>query len=118
VPGRIDQPTSAGCHQLIRDGATLLTRLEDILEELAYVDGLNPQSIATRAARREDDSPALTEAERRVWDRFRGGEVLTADALAADLGLPAAAVAAALLKLELGRRIARRLDGAYEGGPG
>ena len=25
VPGRIDQNTSAGCHQLIRDGATLLT---------------------------------------------------------------------------------------------
>ena len=24
VPGRIDQPTSQGCHQLIRDGATLL----------------------------------------------------------------------------------------------
>ena len=25
MPGRIDQNTSAGCHQLIRDGATLLT---------------------------------------------------------------------------------------------
>src|SRR6185312_1117678 len=31
VPGRIDQPTSAGCHQLIRDGATLLTSVDDIL---------------------------------------------------------------------------------------
>ena len=27
VPGRIDQNTSAGCHQLIRDGATLMASL-------------------------------------------------------------------------------------------
>jgi DNA processing protein len=30
VPGRIDQSTSAGCHQLIRDGATLMTGVDDL----------------------------------------------------------------------------------------
>src|SRR5688572_4971143 len=34
LPGRVDNPTSAGPHQLIRDGATLVTKLEDILEGL------------------------------------------------------------------------------------
>ncbi|MFZ9683462.1 MAG: DNA-processing protein DprA, partial [Cephaloticoccus sp.] len=42
VPGRIDQASSAGCHQLIRDGATLLTSVDDILGELSYLDGLRP----------------------------------------------------------------------------
>src|SRR5476651_1670863 len=50
VPGRIDQSTSAGCHQLIRDGATLLTGVEDILSELNYLDGLRPAAIPGKPA--------------------------------------------------------------------
>jgi DNA processing protein len=34
VPGRVDNPLSAGTHQLIRDGAVLAAKLEDILENL------------------------------------------------------------------------------------
>lgn len=39
VPGRIDQSTSSGCNQLIREGATLLTDVADILQELQYLGG-------------------------------------------------------------------------------
>src|SRR5688572_18783814 len=48
VPGRIDQPTSAGCHQLIRDGATLLTSVDDILSELNYLEGFHPAAIGEK----------------------------------------------------------------------
>jgi len=34
LPGRVDNKLSIGPHQLIRDGATLVTKLEDILEDL------------------------------------------------------------------------------------
>src|SRR4051812_13376117 len=34
LPGRVDNPLSAGPHLLIRDGATLVTNLEEILESL------------------------------------------------------------------------------------
>ncbi len=51
VPGRIDQPTSAGCHQLIRDGAVLLTSVEDVVDELSYLRGLRPSPIPDNAAR-------------------------------------------------------------------
>ena len=34
LPGRVDQPTSAGPHRLIRDGAVLATCLEDIVNNL------------------------------------------------------------------------------------
>jgi DNA processing protein len=40
VPGRIDQSTSAGPNQLIRDGAALLTKVEDVLQEFQYLGGL------------------------------------------------------------------------------
>jgi len=49
VPGRIDVATSAGCHQLLRDGAALLGGVEDILAELSYGDRL-PAGFATAVA--------------------------------------------------------------------
>jgi DNA processing protein len=45
VPGRIDIATSTGPNQLIRDGATLLTRAEDVVQELQFLGGLRPQPI-------------------------------------------------------------------------
>lgn len=34
VPGRVDNPLSAGPHKLIREGATLVTKLDDLLDSL------------------------------------------------------------------------------------
>lgn len=42
VPGRIDLSSSSGCNQLIRDGATLLTKVDDILQEIQYLGGVRP----------------------------------------------------------------------------
>jgi DNA processing protein len=113
VPGRIDQPTSRGCHQLIRDGATLVTGVADILQELNYLAGMR-----TVAAKEEVSSarvvPDLSPVERAVMDCFAGGESLTVDLLAERLGDSASAVAATLMMLELRALVARRQDGSYE----
>lgn len=37
LPGRVDSTTSAGTHRLIRDGATLVSSIEDIVEDLGPV---------------------------------------------------------------------------------
>jgi DNA processing protein len=111
VPGRIDQPTSAGCHQLIRDGASLLTTAQDVLEELNYLGGLRPLPIPAKAVRGRVEASG---DEASLLTCLAGGEALTADGLGARTGWPAARVAAALLLLELKGLAARRLDGAYE----
>jgi len=49
-----------------------------------------------------------------VWEQFRGGAILTPDALAASTGLPAERLSATLMLLELKRLLAKRADGAYE----
>ncbi len=54
VPGRIDQPSSAGCHQLIRDGATLLTSVDDVVSELDYLQGFGPAGVAPIPERAEE----------------------------------------------------------------
>src|ERR1043165_7511678 len=82
VPGRIDQNTSAGCHQLIRDGATLLTSVDDVLSELNYLEGMRPAPIAEKPADVAAGKPAnLTADEAKVFECFRGGAILSPDAL-------------------------------------
>ena len=116
VPGRIDQATSQGCHQLIRDGATLLTSIDDILSELNYLDGLRPQPIPAKdgAQTSPNASTSLNEAEASVLEQFRGGAMLTLDALTSHTGRSAAELSAILMMLELKRLIVKRADGSFE----
>lgn len=46
IPGPIDDPLSAGCHDLIKQGALLVTSADDILQELGYNDN-NPSTAST-----------------------------------------------------------------------
>ena len=113
VPGRIDQPSSRGCHQLIRDGATLLTGVDDLLSELNYLDGLRPAPVSTGKA----DATmvgGLSEVEQRVLECFRGGSILNIDTLVGLTQLPAHELGATLMLLELKRLVVKRVDGAFE----
>ncbi|HVT72864.1 MAG TPA: DNA-processing protein DprA [Lacunisphaera sp.] len=116
VPGRIDQPSSAGCHQLIRDGATLLTSVDDILNELSYLDGLRPKPVTTAGETPllEQLLPPLSEPEHKVAEAFRGGAILGADALTTATGLAPAEISVALMSLELKRIVRKRADGTFE----
>jgi DNA processing protein len=116
VPGRIDQPSSAGCHQLIRDGATLFTGVDDILNELNYLDGLRPRAITAEGepGLLEQLMPQLDAAEQKVIAVFRGGSILGIDALTTATGLGAPEVSAALMGLELKKLVLKRADGAFE----
>ena len=103
IPGSIDSPFSKGSHRLIRDGAKLVETASDVLEELG---------LATRDEASRDDAPATGNA----------GRVLTAlghdpagmDVLTGRTGLPADAVAAALVELELSGQVAPLPGGSYQ----
>src|SRR5690606_482988 len=42
IPGSIHHPGARGCHQLIREGATLVESVEDILQELRGWQNMAP----------------------------------------------------------------------------
>ncbi len=115
VPGRIDQPSSAGCHQLIRDGAILLTSVDDLLSELNYLDGLRPAPVAAAPSGdvRSSDT-GLTPDERAMLAPFAGGAMLSIDELAAHTGRSTAEVSATMMMLEISRRVVKRVDGRFE----
>lgn len=115
VPGRIVDETARAPNRLLAQGARLVERVEDILEELH----LAPPAAPTTAA------PVLDATEDAVLAHLS----LTpqhVDRLAALSGLPVAAVNRALLVLECkglaaalpGNRYVRRISSAPGGGAG
>ncbi|TVP76783.1 MAG: DNA-protecting protein DprA [Puniceicoccaceae bacterium] len=113
VPGRIDQASSAGCHQLIRDGATMVTSVDDILEELRYARPTQMEAELPLASGGLG-SPQLSELEQAVLNCFQGGELCQADQISEQLKRPASEVSATLMGLELKRLISKRADGRFE----
>lgn len=108
VPGRIDQDSSAGCHQLIRDGATMITSVQDILEELRY------RSSEQMEVPLEPAAPPLDARESALMGLFAGGEALSPDQIAARLQWSYPEVSALLMGLEIKRLLSKRPDGGYE----
>ena len=115
IPGRIDQASSAGCHQLIRDGATMITSVDDVLEELRY-RRVEPQELGLDLEDEAKSQPAanLSAEESRLIEAFKGGEIVSPDELSLQTGLPMPVVSASLMSLELKRMVAKRTDGRFE----
>ncbi|MDD5556491.1 MAG: DNA-processing protein DprA [bacterium] len=106
VPGRIDSPLSRGTHALIRDGARLVESVEDILEEFPY---LFPRPGRPEGGEAAPRMPALPPDEDAVL-KCLSMEGRPIDEIIATTGLPAPAVSAALLSLEI-KRLAVQLPG-------
>ncbi|MGV7120646.1 DNA-processing protein DprA [Sphingopyxis sp. 550A] len=106
VPGSPLDPRAQGCNLLIREGATLIQTVDDVLEAVGPID--------TRMARepRRDFVPALAaepmgEGDRDAVAGLLGPTPVAVDELIRQSGRPAAAVQLVLLELELAGRIER-----------
>ena len=104
VPGRIDSPRSAGCHDLIRDGAQLCGDADDVLEDFDQI------FVSTKADSPDSrPMPELNGHEEKIYATL-SHEELTVDEIVGQTGLSAADVTVALLQLEL-KRLAKQLPG-------
>ena len=65
IPGRVDSAKSAGTHRLLREGAKLVSGIDDILEELGPWPETTPPP-GTPAARGEESTAALSPEARLV----------------------------------------------------
>ncbi len=108
VPGRVDAMTAQGTNQLLKQGARLVTSVEDILEELRLrpLEGSVPVAASPRASQRDD----MTTTERQLLECLHPQQPQALDALAAESGLPVSLCASTLLTLEL-KRAVKQLPG-------
>ena len=93
VPGRVDSPRSAGCHDLIKDGAQLCESAEDVLTEFAHLQAIEPEEP-------EIPMPTLSHPEQQVFHVLTHEE-MQQDEIIRRSELPAAQVSVILLQLEM-----------------
>ncbi len=107
VPGPVTSSASGGCHALLRAGAEVITRAEDVVELVGRIGELAS----------EQPSPAspldgLGEDERRVYDALPGRGTVTVDEIAVAAAVEPARVLAPLAMLEIAG-LAERHDGRW-----
>lgn len=109
LPGPVNSRTSQGCHQLIRDGATLIRGPEDILEALGPVSAAIPMESGQMI--RSGAELLLNEQERTVLQAIQP-QSTSIDVITSASGLPVQRVLATISVLE-SRQLVRRLSGQY-----
>ena len=107
VPGPITSSASGGCHALLRAGAEVITRAEDVVELVGRIGELAS----------EQPSPAspldgLGEDERRVYEALPGRGTATVDEIAVAAAMEPARILAPLAMLEIAG-LAERRDGSW-----
>jgi DNA processing protein len=107
VPGPIDCRLSGGCHALIRDGAKLVQRVDDILEEFGPLFETATSSDGRPVANAAELQ--LGPLERSVLDCVGRGTA-TVDEIVETSDLAASQVLSTLSVLEM-RRLVRRIPG-------
>jgi DNA processing protein len=108
VPGPVTSASSMGCHILLRNGAELVTRAEEVVE------------LVGRAGEFADEEPrptgpldGLGDAEKQVYEALPARGKLSADEIAVASGLPPTGVLGPLAMLEMAG-LARREDGCWK----
>lgn len=109
LPGSVDSRVSRGCHELIRDGATLVQNVDDILEVLGPMRNGVKTADGTTVHRPAEVS--LNEIEKSVLSPI-GVDATAIDAVIAQSGLPAHRVMSVISILEM-KRLIRRVSGQY-----
>lgn len=96
VPGPVTSTASAGCHALIRAGAELVTRAEEVLEVVGRAG-----ELAEEQPRPSTSLDGLGDREMQVYEALPGRGARTADQVAVAAALPAADVLGTLALLEI-----------------
>ena len=108
VPGQVDSLASQGCHDLLRDGAKLVTCVDDVLEELGPL--MQPLQVGSAPPIHIPRELSLDERERQVLS-IVGPDPRHLDELLRSSPLDTPTTLAVLTALEL-RRLVRRLPGS------
>ena len=114
LPGRVDQPESQGCLDLIRDGAILVRNSVDILEEIAPMLSLSRNSEAVKIQEPNNIFNNLDDQEKKILELLKGGERRSLDDIQTSLRVSSSQIAPAITMLEIKGLLSKRTDGKFE----
>ncbi len=122
LPGRVDCPTSEGPHRLLRDGASLVERIEDVMDAIGSVGQiLKPHTLATEErtefAREpslfEENLPGLTKVESSVLQSMEQ-DAIHIEQIIEKTSLSVAQVNSSLTSLQLKGMVQQQPGGFYK----
>lgn len=102
VPGPVTSAASAGCHVLLRAGAELVTRADEVLELVGRVG-----ELAEEPARPSTPLDGLSPTESQVYEALPGRGMVTVDQIAVAAGLLPEHVLGPLAMLEVAGLVQR-----------
>lgn len=116
VPGRIDQVASRGCHALIREGATLLTNIDEAIEDLAPIlkHQIQLNLEFSDASLTWTDRGELNTSENMLLKVLFEKGPSSLDELADCLERPIHQLSSTLMSLEIKQHLLKRMDGRFE----
>lgn len=121
IPGSIHNPLARGCHQLIRQGATLVETAQDIVDQLAGLLSYKRQEIQTGRPRQPElldqsleagEESALSVDEQDLLQAL-GYDPLPVDLLAERTGLDVGSLSAQLIGLEI-KGLIQQIGACYQ----
>lgn len=108
IPGSIHNPLARGCHKLIQQGAKLVEKAQDILEELTVLSKvISPQLDENKAVLPAESDQKMNQVLQAV-----GFETTALDTIMIRSGLTVSEVSSMLLSLEL-RSYVKNVPGGY-----
>lgn len=116
IPGSIHAPQVRGCHALIRQGATLVETVHDILQELPPQErpSAMPQPSTAPTTMAPTERTAVTDDAQDALLCALGWDPMGLDALQARTGMDTATLQARLLEYELAGAVARLTGGRFQ----
>lgn len=121
IPGSIHNPLARGCHQLIRQGATLVETAQDIVDQLAGLfsykrqelrAALPQEDLFVTAAEKDSVEPELDQHEQELLQAL-GYDPLPMDLLAERTGLDIGNLSAQLIGLEI-KGLVQQIGASYQ----
>lgn len=118
IPGQIDRRSSRGCHALIRDGATLVSTPEEVIDELKSSVQLdfsfeeNTAQKASKALENKKPNIELSADEATIIKCLKNG-ITHVDEIAEGASMPISKCVATLTMLELKHLIKKTSSGSY-----
>lgn len=100
VPGSILSPVSTGCNQLIREGATLVVRPEQMVEQLGSMFGFQMDKEANHQSESSNDKD-----EKNWLLDLIGFDILNVDQICNQSGRSVAEITSELMKLEIAGKV-------------
>ncbi|MCB9746852.1 MAG: DNA-protecting protein DprA [Candidatus Omnitrophica bacterium] len=109
VPGNINTLTSKGVNHLIKQGAKLMTSLEDVLEDLPALKTRNSVNANANAKPSQEVPSGLSDQEQEIYQRLMQGPIHIDDLLGTTrIAIPQ--MTSVLLNLEM-KKIIKQLPG-------